>query len=177
MTETTTNSAALDFHRYEGLECGPKLVARDEVNRAMIRHWCDAMGDENPIYLSSEAARLAGHPDVVAPPAMLQAWTMPGYGRQGTTSGTLGELYDELRAAGYVTAVATDCEQEYLRYLTLGDLLTASEHIHSVSDEKATKLGPGRFVTTLRTYTVESGETVAYMKWTIFFFKPTPVEV
>jgi acyl dehydratase len=169
-------SSALDFHRYEGLEAGPALVARDEVNQAMIRHWCDAMGDNNPIYLDREAARREGYPDVVAPPAMLQAWTMPGYGRQNTTGGTLGELYRELNAAGYTTVVATDCEQEYLRYATIGDLLTATEHIQSITDEKKTKLGVGRFVTTLRTYTVQSGEIIAYMKWTILFFKPTPVE-
>ncbi len=48
----------------------------------MIRHWVDAMGDENPVYVDDEAARANGFPGVVAPPTMLQAWIMRGYRSQ-----------------------------------------------------------------------------------------------
>ena len=47
---------------------GPS-VAPDPVNKPMIRHWVDAMDDRNPLYL--------GDPEgAVAPPTMLQTWTM-----------------------------------------------------------------------------------------------------
>ena len=55
------------------------MEARDEVNQAMIRHWIDAMGDDNPVYVDEKAARANGFPGVVAPPTMLQAWIMRGY--------------------------------------------------------------------------------------------------
>ena len=47
------------------------------VSEHAIRTWCAAVGERNPLYLDHETARRAGHPAVVAPPAMLQTWTMP----------------------------------------------------------------------------------------------------
>ena len=47
---------------FEGMPSGPPMEARDEVNQAMIRHWIDAMGDENPVYVDDEAARANGFP-------------------------------------------------------------------------------------------------------------------
>ena len=44
----------------------------------MIRHWVEAMGDDDPVYVADEAARAAGLPGVIAPPTMLQAWIMRG---------------------------------------------------------------------------------------------------
>ena len=32
-------------------------VARDPVNQPMIRHWVDAIGDDNPIYVDEAAAQ------------------------------------------------------------------------------------------------------------------------
>lgn len=160
---------------YEGREVGPPVTARDEVNQAMIRHWCDAMGDANPIYTDAAAARAAGHPGVVAPPAMLQAWTMPGFGRQMNPSGLLAEIYRALRDHGFTTAVATNCSQTYIRYLQIGDLLTQTEAVHTISPEKKTALGPGHFLTTRRSYRVADGELVATMEWTVFFYRPGAV--
>ena len=45
----------------------------------MIRHFVEAVGDENPVYTDEKAARAAGFPGVIAPPTMLQAWIMRGY--------------------------------------------------------------------------------------------------
>jgi len=54
--------------------------ARHPVNVPMIDHWLDAIGDNNPIYTDEDAAKAAGHPGLVAPPAMIQVWTMVGLG-------------------------------------------------------------------------------------------------
>ena len=53
-------------------------LSPDAVNVPMIRHWVEAMGDENPVYVSDEAARAAGFEGMIAPPTMLQAWIMRG---------------------------------------------------------------------------------------------------
>ena len=44
--------AALEeaFAPFVGQAFGPPEVARDPVNEAMVRQWCDAMGDRNPIH-------------------------------------------------------------------------------------------------------------------------------
>ncbi|MET7882623.1 bifunctional MaoC family dehydratase N-terminal/OB-fold nucleic acid binding domain-containing protein [Streptomyces avermitilis] len=124
---------------YEGRAAAVGGVGKDRVNEPMIRHWCEAMGDTDSAY--------AG-PAAVAPPTMLQVWTMGGLsGHEGRT-----DAYDELLGllddAGYASVVATDCEQEYLRPLRPGDEITFDAVIESVSERKRTKLGTGYFVTT-----------------------------
>lgn len=41
------------------------------VSRAKIAEFAGSLGDDNPLYLDAEAARAAGHPDVIAPPTFL----------------------------------------------------------------------------------------------------------
>ncbi|MFD7436900.1 OB-fold domain-containing protein [Streptomyces sp. NPDC059861] len=60
------------FARLKAYEGRPATLAgtgKDPVNLPMIRHWCEALGDTNPAYTG---------PGAVAPPTMLQAWTMAG---------------------------------------------------------------------------------------------------
>ena len=68
--------AAAERARIAGLS-SPRL-ARDPVNLPMIRAWTDAIGDANPVYTDVDAAARSVHAGLVAPPAMVQVWTMPG---------------------------------------------------------------------------------------------------
>lgn len=149
-------------------------LSPDEVNVPMIRHWAEAMGDANPIYLDQAAAQATGRAGVIAPPTMLQAWTMRGYAaaQSGANRDALSELWDALAAEGFTSVVATDCEQEYLRELVPGDRLTVVETVEAVSDEKHTALGVGHFVSTVRTYTDQHGESVGVQRWRTLRFKP-----
>ena len=162
----------LDLERFVGAQGGPPFTARDAVNEAMIRHWCDAVGDANPIYTDPEAAAGSRHGGIVAPPTMLQAWTMRGLNPPPPKPGPQAELMAELDAAGFTSVVATNCDQEYERYLRPGDLLTATEVIESVSPEKKTALGVGHFLTTLTTFTDQNGEVVGTMRFRILKFRP-----
>ncbi len=56
---------------FVGAVIGPPQVGPDLVDAAMIRHWCEAMGDRNPAYLDPEAASRSVHGGIVAPPVML----------------------------------------------------------------------------------------------------------
>ena len=49
-----------------------------EVSRVKIREFADAIGDRNPIYRDIEAARAAGHDDVIAPPTFSIAISLGG---------------------------------------------------------------------------------------------------
>ncbi|MGN9791555.1 OB-fold domain-containing protein [Streptomyces sp. OZ13] len=124
---------------YEGRGATLSGVGKDLVNEPMIRHWCEAMGDRHPAY--------AG-PDAVAPPTMLQAWTMGGLSGHTGRNAAHDELFELLDEAGCTSVVATDCEQEYLRPLRPGDRITFDSVIESVSEHKTTKLGTGYFITT-----------------------------
>ncbi|MFG3282672.1 bifunctional MaoC family dehydratase N-terminal/OB-fold nucleic acid binding domain-containing protein [Streptomyces sp. NPDC048111] len=128
--------------KYEGRPAATAGVGKDLVNEPMIRHWCEAMGDTHPAY---------GGPGAVAPPTMLQAWTMGGLSGHGDGTGrttAYDELFELLDGAGFTSVVATDCEQEYVRDLRPGDRVTFDAVIETVSERKTTKLGTGHFVTT-----------------------------
>lgn len=134
----------------------------------MIRHWCEAMGDTSAAYRG---------PDAVAPPTMLQAWTMRGLSKDSESDDGTGRstAYDDmlglLDGAGYTSVVATDCEQEYLRPLRPGDRITFDAVIESVSRRKTTKLGTGYFVTT-RMNVRANGEPAGTHRFRVLTYRP-----
>ena len=163
------------LRKFEGTRSGEPSVARDAVNPAMIRHWCDAIDDRNPVYTDPDFAQGSLHEGIVAPPTMLQAWTMPGLlpvEQREARSGGRGGMMQLLDGAGFTSVVATNCTQEYKRYLRPGDLLSVTQEIESISDEKSTALGVGHFVTTLMTYRDQNDEEVATMRFRILKFRP-----
>ncbi|MGV9478983.1 bifunctional MaoC family dehydratase N-terminal/OB-fold nucleic acid binding domain-containing protein [Gordonia aichiensis] len=155
------------------IDAGPSAptLGRDPVNTPMINNWVEAIGDTNPIYVDDDAARAAGHPGVVAPPAMAQVWTMRGLHGIRTDDDPLGrasELFDE---AGYTSVVATNCDTTYHRYLAVGELVSLSAALVDVVGPKQTALGEGWFFTTRNTWSV-GDEVVAEMDFRILKFRP-----
>jgi len=164
---------------YVGQEAGP-FLAWDEVNAPMIRHWCEAMGDENPIYTDHGAARSAGHDGLVAPPTMLQAWSMVGFAGKrppgSASEGAFSTVVDALDKAGYPGVVAVNCEQEYLQYLRPGDRIHYRARLESISPEKTTALGVGFFVTELSTFYNQREQVVGSMLFRVLRYRPLGVE-
>jgi uncharacterized protein len=158
---------------YVGREVGDAMAGPDDVNVAMIRHWCEAMGDTNPIYTDPEAAAHSVHGGIVAPPTMLQAWVMRpfGSGRPAPTNNPYVELL-ALLDTDFPSVVATNCEQTYNRYLRPGDKISMRTVIDSVSEEKTTGLGTGHFVTSRQDYYANDGELVGSMLFRILRFRP-----
>ena len=164
---------------YVGQVLVPRRPAQDPVNRPMIRHWVEAMGDDNPVHVSEEAARATGRDGVVAPVTMVQAWTMRGYAATvagAADPGPFDDLVALLAEGGYTSVVATDSDLEVVRELVPGDHVNVEEVVESISPEKATALGAGRFVTTVKTYTDADGDVVATQRWRTLRFRPRPAE-
>lgn len=160
---------------FVGRELNARTPGPDPVNQPMIRHWTAAMGDANPVYDDDAAARVTGRQGVVAPASMVQAWTMRGYDASAASApGRRGfdELVELLDAGGYTSVVATDSEFAFVRELRVGDHVAVREVVESISAEKRTGLGTGRFVTTLKTYSDQGGETVATQRWRTLRFRP-----
>ncbi|MEU6669450.1 bifunctional MaoC family dehydratase N-terminal/OB-fold nucleic acid binding domain-containing protein [Streptomyces sp. NPDC046727] len=147
---------------FEGLPAAVAGVGKDPVNAPMIRHWCEALGDTNPAYTG---------PDAIAPPTMLQAWTMGGLSGHRGRTGAYDELLGLLDASGCTSVVATDCEQEYLRPLRPGDEVVFDTVIEEVSGRKTTKLGTGYFVTT-RTEVRVAGAPAGTHRFRILKYAP-----
>jgi uncharacterized OB-fold protein/acyl dehydratase len=146
---------------------------RHPVNQPMVEHWLDAIGDKNPIYVDEAAAKAAGHPGIVAPPAMIQVWTMMGLGGVRPDDDPLGKIIDLFDEAGYVGVVATNCEQTYHRYLRPGEEVSIAAELTDVIGPKQTALGEGFFINQKMTWTV-GDEDVAEMNWRIMKFRPAP---
>ncbi len=179
----TGDSSAVDLDavlaQYAGTSDGAVGTVPYPVNEPMIHHWCDAIGDRNPCYLDGEFAAKATHGGIVAPPAMLQAWTMrglrpdtPAEAAAKKAAGEAKSVLQVLDEAGYTSVVATNCEQEYFRYLEPGDQLSHTVEVESVSPEKKTGLGIGRFLTQLYTFRDQKGEVVGTMRFRILKFRP-----
>ena len=146
-------------------------VGRHPVNQPMVDHWTDAIGDKNPIYVDESAARAAGHPGLVAPPAMIQVWTMMGLGGVRPDDDPLSKILDLFDDAGYIGVVATNCEQTYHRYLRPGEEVSVAAELTDVVGPKRTALGEAFFITQTITWSV-GDEDVAEMMWRIMKFIP-----
>lgn len=160
---------------YVGIEIGIDEIGRDAVNQAMIRHWCEALDNRLPIYTDPEAAAKSVHGEIVAPPTMLQAWILQGMAMatgDPDPNDKQKELHRLFDSVGYTGVVATNTEQEYNRYLRLGDRVKAVTVIESISEQKATALGIGYFINTKTTFTDQNDEVVGSMTFRVLKFEP-----
>jgi uncharacterized OB-fold protein len=136
----------------------PRL-ARDPVNLPTIRNWLEALGGVGE-----------ADPDM-APPAMIQVWTMPGLHRARGADDPMGQMTRILDDAGYTSVVATNCDQVYHRYLKLGEQLSVRTRLLDLTGPKRTALGQGWFFTTRSTW-YSADEPVAEMDFRILKFRP-----
>jgi uncharacterized OB-fold protein/acyl dehydratase len=175
LTPDQKKALEAQLQAFVGKPIGPAKLGRDAVNEPMIRTWCEATGDTNPAYLDPAAAKDSVHEGIVAPPAMLQAWTMIGWEmHKGYDEPTNEEqhLHKLLNDNGYTGVVGTNTAQGYTRYLRPGDTVTAETVIESISEEKATALGIGYFIVTRTTFTDQDGEEVGWMTFRVLKYIP-----
>ncbi|WP_018655432.1 OB-fold domain-containing protein [Actinomadura flavalba] len=136
----------------------PGVPCPDPVNAAMIRNWTQALGD-------------TGDWSELAPPAMIQVWSMPGLG-----AARAGSIADEplrlLDGAGFTGVVATNCDQTYDRYVRVGEALRSTMRFGGVTGPKKTAMGEGYFVTWFQSWWDEDGARVAEMLFRVLKFRP-----
>ena len=182
MADDEVDALRARLEKYVGKPMGPPAVAPDAVNLPMIRHWVDALDDRNPVYLDEELAATTRFGGIVAPPAMLQTWTMArprieGIAKRG---GAPVEMISDnpipvLNEAGYVGTLATNSELEFVRYLRPGDQLHLTTEVESISNRKTTALGQGYFVTWVTTYMDGEDEVVGRQLFRILKFDPSTI--
>nr|PZN44299.1 MAG: hypothetical protein DIU60_11300 [Actinomycetota bacterium] len=117
-----------------------------EVSRVKIKEFALAIGDENPIYLNREAARAAGHPDVVAPPTFPIVFTLTGASEA---------LADPEFGLNFAMVVHGEQRFEYRRPIYAGDVLN---HTSTIMDIRS--VGRNEFVTVRSDVTTLDGELV-----------------
>jgi acyl dehydratase len=94
-----------------------------EVSREKIKEFADAIGDPNPIYTDAEAARAAGHPDVLAPPTFMTIINMRAIDVI---------IHDPELGLDYDRMVHGDQSFRYTRPVHAGERLTVTMHVDDI---------------------------------------------
>ena len=104
-----------------------------------IRHFCDGIGDMNPLYRSEEYAAKTGWKTVIAPPAFLYCcWYGGGYDDPSKKR----KLTEEEKRRGRGGALPgihglwSGCKWEWYVPVRLGDRLTPTEYLADVQEKR-----------------------------------------
>jgi acyl dehydratase len=117
-----------------------------EVCREKIREFADAIGDSNPVFRDADAAKAAGHPDVIAPPTFPIVITMRAQ-RVVVLDPELGLDYSRV--------VHGEQRFHHHRSIRAGDRLVATVHVDAI------RAAAGNDILTTRSeITTEDGEPV-----------------
>ena len=113
--------------------------------------------------------------DVVAPPAMMQMWTMRDCNMRYATGSTEDEPFPVIRGLerqGVRGNVAVSYDLSFHRYLVGGDRVHHYKSVESISDLKQTALGRGYFFTDREEYFDQHGQLFAEALITYFQYIP-----
>jgi uncharacterized protein len=142
------------------------------VERSYIWTMCAAVENGNLLFWDDDVAdEITDGP--VAPPTMLSVWFRPHHWAPARTEEhlPLKVHFDLKERLGLPEAVMTDNTMVFHEPVRPGDVLTTHQILRSVSDEKKTKLGTGRFWVIDVEYTNEHGQTVGVESYTGFGYR------
>ncbi len=165
----------LDVSTLTGERTGP-YCSFNAVSRVQIWQWCSAMGDRNPLYLDDAYRSRLGLGGVIAPPAMMQMWTMRDINFQyapGTVESPNKRVFDVLAEHGFPGIVAVSYDIQFHHLLREGDRAHHFSTIASISPLKQTALGEGYFVTERAEYLDQRDAAFAEALITYFVYRPT----
>ena len=149
---TTTRSAAhdadtpLDYDKsIIGLEVA---LGQIELTREMVRRYCDAVGETNPLYTDDEAAAASLHGAVLVPPALI-------------TTVLQGRGYDLKIGFGNASFMA-GTRLDWHAPVKAGDTIGATSAVHEVY-EKTGRSGRMVFVVDRTRYVNQDGDEIGSM--------------
>ena len=129
------------------------------VERGKVREFALAVGEDNPMLLDPEEARLQGFPDVLAPPtfAVTQIWQVPREEREAR----LGANLD------YERVLHGEQEFVYRRLPVAGEVLKGTMRISKDFTKQGRRGGSMRFVTYESRFTDADGAEVLTAYYTL----------
>ena len=139
------------------------------VERGYIWTTCSSVENGNPLFWDDAVAgEITAGP--IAPPTMLSVWFRPHHWAPGRESVRLPlQVHFDLKELlGLPEAVMTDNTIVFHDPVRVGDVLQTRQILRSVSEEKTTKLGTGRFWVIDVEYANQLGELVGVESYTGF---------
>jgi acyl dehydratase len=143
-----------------------------EVERGYVFTSCASVENGNPLFWDEKVAQeLTG--GFIAPPTMLSVWFRPHHWAPGRTQQALPlQVHFDLKEKlGLPEAVMTDNTVIFREPVRPGDRLRTWQVLRSVSPEKRTKLGLGRFWVIDVEYVNQHGESVGMESYTGFGYR------
>ena len=122
------------------------------VGREKIREYAHAVGETNPLHLDPDAARAAGHRDVVAPPMFCVVYSSPS---------VAPALFDPEVGINFAMMVHGGQEFVWGPLVVAGDEITTTVSVKSIEQ----RAGNGFYVFESRSVN-QDGETVCTGTWT-----------
>jgi acyl dehydratase len=121
------------------------------ITKDLIRHFCDAVGDKNPLYRWDEYAKFTRYGGIIAPPGILIC-----IGEAGAGKGTV--------APGFGRSLAGGSTWTWLKVIRPGDTFHVTGTDFGVNEKKSHKEVPYRLFQSVyrTTYFNERDEMVAY---------------
>jgi acyl dehydratase len=157
--------ALIDVVQYEE-------TAEFPVERGYVWTACASVENGNALFWDDAVAQeLTGGP--IAAPSMLSTWFRPHHWAPGRTQQKLPlQIHFDLKERLELPeAVMTDNTIVFHEPVRPGDVLTTCQRLRSVSDEKQTKLGTGRFWVIDVEYRNDRDELVGVESWTGFGYR------
>jgi acyl dehydratase len=122
------------------------------VGREKVREYAHATGETNPVYLDPEAARAAGHADVVAPPMFAVVYSAPALAPA---------ILDPEVGINFATLVHGGQDFAWGAVVVAGDEITTTASVKDISE----RAGMGFYVFESVSQN-QRGETVCTGTWT-----------
>ena len=141
-----------EMRQHIGFEYGPTVY---EVDKRWVRTFAEAIEDPNPLFYDEEYAKKTRFGGIVAPPGFPTAL------RQDE----LGNWIQGVQCSLNTGALNGGNEIAYFEPIRPGDVITVKEKLDDIV-EKDTKRGKMLFFNSSRTYTNQSGKTVAILRST-----------
>jgi acyl dehydratase len=148
-----------------GRDYGSRTIS---VGRNDIARFAIAMGIDDPVHFDAEAARQAGHRDVVAPPnfvsalgAMSQLFVSRSHLR---ADGLVGEQYPPLPVKRVLVG---EIELRFHREICAGDEITVSKKLVDMRERDARDGTPMVMIDIERRYSDQADELVAEERYSV----------
>jgi hypothetical protein len=180
MSLPETLQDALDAQDGDAIAAARSLIGLEQyaeegefpVEQGYIWTTCSSVENANPLFWDPKVAEsITAGP--IAPPTMISVWFRPHHWAPGRLEQALPlQVHFDLKMLlDLPEAVMTDNTITFYEPVRPGDRLRTHQVLHSVSDEKTTKLGTGRFWVIDVVYKNHKDELVGIESYTGFGYR------
>ena len=149
-----------------------KEISDVECSEYLIRHWLETVEDGNPLYNDPEYARSRGFKDIIAQPGMnICTLVMPYRWPMEKFHKTRQLLHFEVKELLELpVGILANYEMLFYRPVEIGDRLSSTGRLVSISDFKRTRLGEGYFTKLETNYYNQRDELVSSAHTNLFSY-------